>query len=408
MNNPPPASEVLLQTISANKSLPKFPDIPRARYFDTGFYQSEIDSVFKKSWLFAGNCSEVPQPGSYRLLDIPFAPVFLIRGKDGKIRAFLNSCSHRGAPVLRSEQGKANVLSCQYHAWTFDLQGSLISVPRQDEFKELDLSDRGLRNVRCETWGGFVFINFDVDAQPLQEWLAPIINRHKNLADQPLRLVAKKSFDIECNWKVVVEAFIETYHVPVIHPNTAYQVVESENIGLLLHANGHGTMINPYLAQVVMESDYRKAFLPISPQVSPLQKIQNFPYPESQVTAGMFPNMIMPFDCVGHTVLTKWPLAVNKTRLDVAWYGLEWGDGPAPEEWQARVAGFTALAEEDIVNLAPIQRSIEADPAKGIPLGAMESRLWHFNAQVDRSIGADRIAPSLKIDESLLDDFIEP
>jgi phenylpropionate dioxygenase-like ring-hydroxylating dioxygenase large terminal subunit len=103
------------------EGFPDLPDIPLARYTDEAFFKAEIDRVFRASWHFAGHQSQWAGPGSYRLLDLPYAPVVVTRGRDGQLRAFLNSCRHRGAPVVRSTAGTAKLLVCQFHSWAYDL-----------------------------------------------------------------------------------------------------------------------------------------------------------------------------------------------------------------------------------------------------------------------------------------------
>ena len=143
---------------------PKLPDLPLGRYTDPALYALEIEQVFKRSWLYALHATEVPEEGSFRLLDIPLAPVVVVRGNDGALRAFMNSCRHRGAPVVRDLEGVTKLLVCQYHSWSYDLQGNLVRVPDERDFVDLCKEDRPLVELRCEQWGGFVFINLDGDA----------------------------------------------------------------------------------------------------------------------------------------------------------------------------------------------------------------------------------------------------
>lgn len=108
MTVPPQATSPVQNT----KPIPRMPDIPRGRYLDESLHRAEIDHVFRKSWHLVGHVSEFPQQGSYRLLDLPFAPVFVVRGKDGRLRAFLNACAHRGATVLKAKEGSIGSLTC--------------------------------------------------------------------------------------------------------------------------------------------------------------------------------------------------------------------------------------------------------------------------------------------------------
>lgn len=384
------------------RAFPKLPDVPRARYVDETFYQQEMEHVFRKSWLILAHSSELPEPGNYVTFDLPFAPVLLVRGKDGQIRAFLNACRHRGAPVVREKQGSARMLVCQYHAWSYDLEGSLRAVPQKHQFPGLDLEERSLQSLRCELWGGMIFINFDPAAAPLSEWVAPFGDRYDHIIGSPLRLVSRRSYVIESNWKIVVEAFLETYHVTTIHRQTAAQVIESDKTDFLLQRNGHGTLTPPYRLDVLESSEWKGTALR-----STLTPIEGFDFADGVVTPGLFPNSFLSFESPGFPMVVKWPLAVDKTQIDLVWYGRDWGDGPMPEEWHARVAAFHELMLEDIENMAPMQKSIKSDPDKGMPFGSQERRLYQLHAQIDRRIGSAHIAPKLRVPD-LLNDFIEP
>jgi nitrite reductase/ring-hydroxylating ferredoxin subunit len=114
---------------------PNLPDLPLARYNAPQLYRQEFATVWRRSWLFAGHTTELPQVGSYRVPDIPFAPVLLVRGEDGAIRAFLNACRHRGAPFVEGCSGRAGQrLVCGFHSWAYDLQGKLVGVTERRDF----------------------------------------------------------------------------------------------------------------------------------------------------------------------------------------------------------------------------------------------------------------------------------
>ena len=138
---------------------PKLPDLPLGRYTDPVFQALEDEYLFGRVWLYAAHDSQLPAPGSYRLCDIGGAPILLVRGEDGNVRAFRNACRHRGAPVVRGECGTARLLVCQFHSWSYDLSGRLVRVPDERDFVGLHADERGLPSVRCERWGGWHFVN---------------------------------------------------------------------------------------------------------------------------------------------------------------------------------------------------------------------------------------------------------
>ncbi len=121
---------------------PKLPDLPLGRYTDAEFQALEDEYLFHRVWLYGVHDSELPKPGSYRLCDIAGAPILLVRGDDGQVRAFRNACRHRGAPVVRGDSGPARLLVCQFHSWSYDLRGQLVRVPDERDFVGLQVSER--------------------------------------------------------------------------------------------------------------------------------------------------------------------------------------------------------------------------------------------------------------------------
>lgn len=354
------------------EGFPRFPDLPLARYTDQGLYEAEIEAVFKRRWLFAGHLSEYPRTGSYRVLDVPFAPVVLVRGKDDMVRAFMNSCRHRGAPVVRDECGTSALLVCQFHSWTYDLTGKLLRTPGGErDFIGFDCAERELAAVRCETWGDFLFINLDRDAAPLLEYVAPLTRRYDQFMNAPLVYLGTTPYHVNCNWKIAVEAFLETYHLKTVHPRTAAPVFDSSRTVMQLHPNGHSTMSSPYVPEMLAEGeDGELEWSAAVPMISGLSEFFHVGHTHPMA----FPNSIVSCDVKGFPVITMWPLDIDHTRMDVAWYGVDWGDGPRPEGWEARLAGLDVLMMEDVANMNPIQKSIRAAAHKGVPLSYQERR----------------------------------
>jgi phenylpropionate dioxygenase-like ring-hydroxylating dioxygenase large terminal subunit len=379
---------------------PKLPDLPLGRYTDPEFFALETEQVFKRSWLYAGHVSEWAEVGSYRLLDNPFAPVLVVRGTDGVMRGFMNACRHRGAPVVREDAGVARLLVCQYHSWAYDLAGELVRVPDERDFVGLCKEERALTNVRCESWGGFVFVNLDHDAPPLLEWLAPLVDRLPEIASASLRVVDKKSYDVRCNWKIMAEGFLEVYHAKTIHANTVAEVLDPRGAVMQLFPNGHTAMVTPYSEKVLATGRDSVAGLPRIPDLDPI-------YWTTNPAFGIFPNLITPLEAAGFPFLLFWPLAIDRTRLDIVWFGADWADNERPDAWNRRLSHFDVIMDEDLKNLEPIQRSIEAAAHSGIPLNYQERRIWHVHTSIDQMIGPDRIPTELHV-PNLLKDYVEP
>jgi phenylpropionate dioxygenase-like ring-hydroxylating dioxygenase large terminal subunit len=129
----------------------------------------------------------------------------IVHGMGGVVRAFHNTCRHRGAPVVTEDRGKSSRLTCSYHNWTCKTDGSLVGVPEQRDFAgDFDLSCRRLLPMRCELFGKVIFVKFDMHAMPLLDWLGPLAREWAEFAFDRIRLAARHSFELECNWKVAM------------------------------------------------------------------------------------------------------------------------------------------------------------------------------------------------------------
>ena len=122
---------------------------------DKDFFDLEFEKNFLKSWLMVFRENEIPNPGDFKIFDKLQRDILIVRQND-YTKKFYNTCSHRGAPVVREKNGSTKLLKCQYHSWAYELDGSLLRVPDERDFLELDLSCKGLKNVHCDTWDGWI------------------------------------------------------------------------------------------------------------------------------------------------------------------------------------------------------------------------------------------------------------
>ena len=359
--------------------------------------------VWRKVWLLVGHETEYERPGSYRLLDLDLAPVVVVRGKDDRIRAFLNSCQHRGATVLKEKEGCAPVMSCQYHGWTYDLTGRLVGVTEEHTFPHLNPADYHLPGLRCEQWGGLVFINFDKDAQSLREFLTPgVLQRYSPIFESPLRVVWRHAWDFNCNWKLPTDAFREAYHIETIHKKTVFQMIDCKRATIDMNHNGHDTITVPYWPRQAMQDGEWDA-IPVLSRLAPLPLSGTPEFVENVIEPNIFPNFSMAFQGVGFPIFSFWPVAVDRSRVEVMWLGVDWGDAPKSAEWDMLIAGSTVVAEEDLGNLMSIQKSLAAEPEKGIPLATKEIAIYQLHAEIDRLIGPENIASELRVPDILRD-----
>lgn len=366
---------------------PTLPPMPAARYLDPDFYALEQEYVFGKCWLLVGHESDLPAQGAYRKFDRLAAPIFLIRGKDGKIRAFYNTCQHRGAPVVRGESGVATRLTCAYHAWTYDTLGKLVAVPHERDFCGLDKAQRGLRAIRCEIWEGFVFINLSEEAEPLAEFMAPMTAELADAISGPrLRRAITRQHIVQCNWKIAQEAFLEAYHVPIIHQQTAARILHYPATAIALFGNGHSRMVHRLLG-AGSGAAYN---LPPLPHAGALLGALSTAY-------GIFPNITAPTNEFVIPVISFWPVDIQTTLIEWVMYGLSWEGDQRPAGYDKLEAAFSMVMQEDYDNLAPMQASVASGALRDVPLSYQERRIFAFNQELDRRIGSDRIPPHLRM-----------
>jgi phenylpropionate dioxygenase-like ring-hydroxylating dioxygenase large terminal subunit len=375
---------------------PKLPDLPLGRYTDPEFFALEREYLWKQSWLYAAHDSELAEVGAYKLCDIAGAPVLLVRGDDRVVRAFFNSCRHRGAPVVRDTCGTARLLACQFHGWSYDLRGCLARVPDERDFVGLQKDERSLPSVRCESFGGWHFVNLDHDAMPLQKWLSPLDDILRCLTIPSLRVLDVKTAHVRCNWKIMAEGFLEVYHARTVHPGTVAPTLSTKGTVITLYPHGHQAMVSPVVPGA--RTDGRDQLPMFEGADAAFQAML-------QPAHGIFPNLISPLDGRGFPFLVFWPEAIDRTRLDIIWFVPDWGEGEVPnkELWDRRLARFDVLMEEDYRNLEPIQRSMEHAAHGGQVINYQERRIWHVHAAIDALIGPERIPVELRVPDLLSD-----
>ena len=343
--------------------------------------------------------SELGEPGAYRLIDVMGRAVIVVRGDDGQVRAFVNACRHRGAPVVDQPCGVARMMACKYHSWGYDLRGKLVRVPDERDFQGLDREARGLPVVRCEQWGGWWFVNLDANAVPLREWLDPLPRLLADVARSPVRVIDRKRVDIGCNWKILAEGFLEVYHARTVHPTTVAPTLDTRGTVISLFDHGHQNMLSP--VRPGTRGDGRET-------LGTLEHLPAVFAAGIQPAHGIFPQIISPMDARGFPFMVFWPVAIDRTRLDIIWFAADWGDGelPARDVWQKRLDRFDVLMDEDYVNLEPIQRSMEHAVHGGQVINYQERRIWHVHAWIDKVIGQEHIAEHLRVPD-LLADWVE-
>ena len=194
--------------------------LPPKCYVSREWYEKEVDAIFFREWVCVGRADQVPNSGDFFTLDVVGEPIVVNRNSKGEVRAHINSCRHRGTTVAQGK-GNCTVFRCPYHSWIYSLDGDLVRTPGRhrpmDDVENFSKSDYGLVPVRLESWGGFLFINFDPNAAPLLTWLGDLPNKLKNYKLEEMVCTRQIEFEVHSNWKLPIENFLEPYHIETVH-----------------------------------------------------------------------------------------------------------------------------------------------------------------------------------------------
>jgi choline monooxygenase len=323
----------------------------------------EQEAVFSRFWQYAARADQVGQPGAFVATRAGALPVVVVRGRDGELRGFVNVCRHRGSIVCEGA-GRRDTLQCPYHAWTYDLDGSLRAAPRADREPGFSSDELGLVPVAVATWGPFVFVNADLSAAPLENFLGDVPEQLAAGGIDVDALVFHSRFEgtYEANWKVCSENYLECYHCSVAHPGFSRVVdVSPEAYGLRI---GRWTM-----SQTGVPRDDVPARVP--------RGQFHFVFPNTAIN-------VMPGEpnlSIGPIV----PLAPEQT-----WRSLDYFI--APDADTAWVGDFLELDDqvgrEDRALVERVQRGVRAAPiAHGYVLPQSEQLVVHFERLLRESVG---------------------
>ena len=211
----------------------------KARYLSADTMAAESRAIWSNSWLMAGLIRDVEKPGDFFVFEIGSEQILISRDQKGQLHGFYNVCQHRGNLLVGAENGNAAHFRCPYHAWTYDLDGTLKGVPLVDKFAEDPrCADRNLKPVALDVWNGFVFVHLGEQPEPLLTFLGPVASILEPYDFGGMTLVEDQTVHLDCNWKAVVDNFSELYHVDYLHPQHK-RMVDCHNDLVRLFEGGH-------------------------------------------------------------------------------------------------------------------------------------------------------------------------
>ena len=390
--------------------------VHRGAFRDGEVFRREQRAIWGRCWLFLGHASELPNPGDFKVRKVGGRPLIFLRDEKGKLRVFYNSCPHRGTAVCRDEEGNAKRLRCFYHAWTFDTEGCLVSLPGADAYPQgSGFRDRlGLRAVpRLDVVADFVFISFDEASPPLREYLGGAAEFIELVGDHSAAgmrvLPGTQRYTVRANWKLAVENAMDGYHFAPSHitfleylKRTGYTTSDEGGRGMALGAghvvgiqNGHGGRVGfdwePRFGEAErrrIESNREEIWRRLGPERGEFLA-------DSFHTLYVFPNLLL-FDIEGISIRMLEPVAPDHTEVSA------WALAPADEPAEARALRLRTLVSfigpgglatpDDLEAQEAIQRAIKAtagDTRPGVD--------WN---DVSRGMAADAAGETMRtIDE---------
>jgi choline monooxygenase len=343
--------------------------LPASWYTDAEVQVLERERLFAHAWAYAGPAEWVAEPGSYFAAQVGHIPVAIVRGQDGVLRGLVNVCRHRGHLVVEGT-GCRETLQCPYHAWTYDLDGSLRKAPRSEREPGFDPATLSLAPVSVGTWGPFVFVNPRADAAPLESALGalPEIVARSGLDLGAIRFHSHHEWPIEANWKIVMENFLECYHCPTAHPGFSKVIDVNPDSYLLQVHPTFSSQIGP-VRESALAGNGKAAYTPRG-DVTQSQYHFLFPATTMNIAPGI-PNISME---------RYNPDGLRRTLEVTDYY---FGADVSAEEIDELVAWDTQVAEEDVSLVQSVQRGLESGAVpQGRLMGASEKLIADFQRRV--------------------------
>lgn len=231
LNRPPKEPEPTLRGDSVGSD----------RYTCPDYLKREYRQVWHTVWNIGGVAYQMSEPGDYLTTELGIDSIIMVRQEEGNVKAFFNSCPHRGTRITEAEDGHVQAFSCPYHGWQFDRAGVVTSVPDEEDFAESPCGKARLKEMRCEERFGLIWYNFDPDAPSLDTFLGETISREleSHRIEDMLR-VLDMTAETRSNWKIITDNFNEAYHVKVLHPELIpYVAADYDDCQFDCFDNGH-------------------------------------------------------------------------------------------------------------------------------------------------------------------------
>jgi Rieske 2Fe-2S family protein len=315
--------------------------MPGEYYTSPAILAEERERIFAKQWNCVGRANAIANPGEYIVREIAGESIIVLRGRDGRLRAFFNVCRHRGTRLCVEASGRVSeTIQCPYHAWTYATDGRLIGAPHMNEVEGFDKSRYSLHAAAIEELAGFVFVNIDRDPPPFAPLFAPMADRFARLGLGPLVVRHRVTYDVRANWKLVFQNYSECLHCPVIHPELGAVIpyLSGENDLTDGPFIGGFMEIAPPNASATMSG--RACARPLNSAMAPEDRQRAYFY-------SVMPNLMVTVqpDFVNYYILT--PVAVDRTTVESEWLFSADNDGDPAFNPQDAIAMWEITNRQD-------------------------------------------------------------
>jgi glycine betaine catabolism A len=288
-------------------------------YWDPEVLRTELDRFFYRNWLCVGRESQLPDNGDFFTRRVGRESVLFTRDGNGKVHGFYNLCRHRGTRVVLAAEGKgAHSFICPYHAWSYGLDGKLIGALHMKSQEDFDRKDYGLHPIRVDTWGGFLWANLELEGPSLRESLGPFFSRFDRFPLADLRLGGRKEYEVEANWKILVENFSECYHCAPVHPslNRLTPYLSGDNDAAFRAGNGGSLFSGGFMQfakdyQSMTRSGYTDR--PLVPGMTAEDRKRVYYYV-------VFPNLFFSLHPDYLMIHRSWPVSPSHSRVENEFY----------------------------------------------------------------------------------------
>jgi glycine betaine catabolism A len=392
--------------------------MPTYLYTDPAHFERERERIFRRAWLMVGREERIARTGQFFVKDLAIvgASALITRTKSGRIRAFHNTCSHRGNNVVLEKEGSASRFTCRYHSWTYDNQGALIGVPDEGGFFDFDKKKCGLTPIACDVWDGWIFVNMQPEPEvTLLEFLGDFGTEFADIPYPHAENCLVLTGEIDANWKCLADNFSEFYHIFSIHPKTLAPV----------YAGRDNPCSRPIDAGAFGAHRSLSGWLNTGYQASDSATVVRWLYPPNQTITGtqqegettplsrhprVNPSKRGDWSSDVNWVFPNWHIQISASRF---WTHEFWPRTPNTSSWEARfyqpkpatvrerlqlehfVAGISDTFLEDLANIESTQRGMESGAKPFVQLHESEVLIRHSLEQVAKWAEASSVADAL-------------